>query len=61
MTSRHSDIAALAYPLPNEWNPKMLFAGEATHSSGWATVTGAVYSSFREVRRIIRNADYECE
>ena len=59
MNSRHSDIAALARPLPNQWNPKMFFAGEATHSSIWASVTGAWYSGVREARRIVHMFDYD--
>ena len=32
---------------------KILFAGEATHPDLFATVRGAIYSGYREARRLI--------
>ena len=40
-------------PLPNERNPKLLFAGEATHPKFWSFLHGARESGIREANRIL--------
>ena len=41
-------------PLPNEKNPKLLFAGEGTHPKFWSFLHGARESGIREAKRILQ-------
>lgn len=44
----------LAHPIYDPLgNPRVLFAGEATHSDFFSTVHGAIESGYREARRIL--------
>jgi monoamine oxidase len=42
----------LSVPVPSEEDPRLLFAGEATHASFYSTVHGAIGSGRREADRI---------
>ena len=43
----------LARPLPSFENPRLLFAGEATHEKFWSFLHGARESGIREAERIL--------
>lgn len=45
-----SDLAA---PLPSEKQPRLLFAGEATHDYHYSTLHAAYMSGLREARRLV--------
>eukprot|EP00095_Tigriopus_kingsejongensis_P004146 maker-scaffold703_size109190-snap-gene-0.19 protein:Tk04146 transcript:maker-scaffold703_size109190-snap-gene-0.19-mRNA-1 annotation:"peroxisomal n1-acetyl-spermine spermidine oxidase" len=47
------DFHTLSQPLPDEVTPRLLFAGEATHSRYWGTLHGARLSGLREAKRIL--------
>ena len=40
-------------PLPNDANPRLMFAGEATHPNFWSFMHGARESGIREAQRIL--------
>ena len=52
MTTDH--LRELSTPLPNETNPRLLFAGEATNPDHWSNLQGARLSGLREAQRIIK-------
>ena len=43
----------MGQPLPYESEPRLLFAGEATHPQFWGQMLGARLSGIREAQRII--------
>lgn len=53
-TSNSRDINNLARPLPSFQQPKLLFAGEATHPCYYSTVHGAFLSGIREAKLILQ-------
>lgn len=48
------DYETIADPLPNKYEPRLLFAGEATIRGYFSTVHGARASGMREAERIIK-------
>ena len=40
-------------PLPNPANPRLMFAGEATHPNFWSFMHGARESGIREAQRLL--------
>ena len=40
-------------PLPNDANPRLMFAGEATHPNFWSFMHGARESGIREAQRFL--------
>jgi hypothetical protein len=52
--SHGHDICDLAAPLPNGGDPKLQFAGEATHGDYYSTIHGAYLSGVRESWRLIQ-------
>ena len=53
MITEDDDFENLGHPLPCETDPRLLFAGEATHSKFWGQMLGARLSGIREAQRII--------
>ena len=53
MITEDNDFENLGQPLPCETDPRLLFAGEATHSKFWGQMLGARLSGIREAQRII--------
>ena len=53
MITEDDDFENLGCPLPCETDPRLLFAGEATHSRFWGQMLGARLSGIREAQRII--------
>lgn len=58
VAQRGDEFNILAEPLPlkgaKEQNPRVCFAGEATHDHFFSTVHGAIESGYREAERIIK-------
>ncbi|XP_076458889.1 spermine oxidase-like isoform X2 [Babylonia areolata] len=50
--SQVDDVQHLAAPVPNRDQPRILFAGEATHPDYYSTVHGAYLSGVRESKRL---------
>lgn len=48
-----STFEAIGQPLPSTENPRLLFAGEATHPKFWSFLHGARESGIREAERIL--------
>ena len=53
LITEDDDFENLGLPLPCESDPRLLFAGEATHSKFWGQMLGARLSGIREAQRII--------
>ena len=53
LITEDDDFENLSCPLPCETDPRLLFAGEATHSKFWGQMLGARLSGIREAQRII--------
>ena len=53
LNSNENTFHITGKPLPSEENPKLLFAGEATHPQFWSFLHGARDSGIREAKRII--------
>lgn len=51
-TDEH-DFDLMASPLPNETDPRLLFAGEATSCRYFGSMNGARLSGLREAQRIL--------
>lgn len=51
--TEESDFQALASPLPSETDPRLLFAGEATHEHFYGTMHGARLAGLREAKRVL--------
>ncbi|XP_076458069.1 spermine oxidase-like [Babylonia areolata] len=51
--SQVDDVQHLAAPVPNRDQPRILFAGEATHPDYYSTVHGAYLSGVRECQRLM--------
>ena len=47
------DFDCLSNPLPCEADPRLLFAGEATHGQFWGQMLGARLSGIREAQRVL--------
>ena len=45
----------LMEPLPSEADPRLCFAGEATHPQFWSFLHGARESGIREAERILKH------
>ena len=54
-TSKADDYEVLARPIPNEDQPRLLFAGEAASPQHWSFTHGAMISGIHEANRIIEN------
>ena len=53
MVTEDEDFENLGRPLPCETDPRLMFAGEATHPKFWGQMLGARLSGIREAQRII--------
>lgn len=53
LTTEDSDFDTMGRPLPAESDPRLLFAGEATHGQFWGQMLGARLSGLREAQRVL--------
>jgi monoamine oxidase len=53
LISEEEDFCTLSAPLPSETDPRLLFAGDATHATFWGTMHGARLSGIREAKRVL--------
>ncbi|TRY68923.1 hypothetical protein TCAL_05228 [Tigriopus californicus] len=53
LATEEADFHELSQPLPSATSPRLLFAGEATHSRYWGTLHGARLSGIREAKRVL--------
>ena len=53
LITEDNDFESLGLPLPCDSDPRLLFAGEATHPKFWGQMLGARLSGIREAQRII--------
>jgi len=53
LITEDDDFENLSCPLPCETDPRLLFAGEATHPIFWGNMLGARLSGIREAQRIV--------
>ena len=53
LITEDDDFEKLGHPLPCQTDPRLLFAGEATHPKFWGQMLGARLSGIREAQRII--------
>ncbi len=54
MQSGSETSKATSSPLPSQDEPRLLFAGEATHEKFWSFMHGARESGIREANRILK-------